>query len=135
VTQGVGQAGQGAGQALGGAAQGLGASGNGGSQQAQPNGGAPAAAKPSALAKEMAKVVAREIGHAASEEARDLGLAATRKVRELGERREQRRAEKYKATEAAVRVADELGIDLTELNGTGSEGRITVRDVREAQEA
>jgi e3 binding domain len=135
VTQGVGQAGQGAGQALGGATQGLGPSGNGGSQEAQPNGGAPAAAKPSALAKEMAKVVAREIGHAASEEARDLGLAATRKVRELGERREQRRAEKYKATEAAVRVADELGIDLTELDGTGSEGRITVRDVREAQEA
>jgi hypothetical protein len=134
VTQGVGQAAQGAGQALGGATQGLGPSGNGGAEQAQPNGGAPAAAKPSALAKEMAKVVAREIGHAASEEARDLGLAATRKVRELGERREQRRAEKYKATEAAVRVADELGIDLTELNGTGSEGRITVRDVREAQE-
>ena len=135
VTQGVGQAGQGAGQALGGATQGLGPSGNGGSQQAQPNGGAPAAAKPSALAKEMAKVVAREIGHAASEEARDLGLAATRKVRELGERREQRRAERYKATEAAVRVADELGIDLSELDGTGSEGRITVRDVREVQEA
>ena len=83
----------------------------------------------------MAKAVAREIGQAASEEARDLGLAATRKVRELGERREQRRAEKYKATEAAVRVADELGIDLAELIGTGSEGRITVKDVREAQEA
>jgi hypothetical protein len=133
--QGVGQAGQGAGQALGGAGQGLVPGGDGGSQQAQPNGGGPAAAKPSALAKEMAKVVAREIGHAASEEARDLGLAATRKVRELGERREQRRAEKYQATEAAVRIADELGIDLAELNGTGSEGRITVRDVREAQEA
>jgi pyruvate/2-oxoglutarate dehydrogenase complex dihydrolipoamide acyltransferase (E2) component len=149
VTQGVGQAGQGTGQALGGATQGVGQagqalggagqglvpSGDDGSQQAQPNGGGPAAAKPSALAKEMAKVVAREIGHAASEEARDLGLAATRKVRELGERREQRRAEKYQATEAAVRVADELGIDLAALNGTGSEGRITVRDVREAQEA
>jgi pyruvate/2-oxoglutarate dehydrogenase complex dihydrolipoamide acyltransferase (E2) component len=149
VTQGVGQAGQGAGQALGGATQGVGQAGqalggagqglvpggDGGSQQAQPNGDGPAVAKPSALAKEMAKVVAREIGHAASEEARDLGLAATRKVRELGERREQRRAEKYQATEAAVRVADELGIDLTALNGTGSEGRITVRDVREAQEA
>jgi len=131
LTQGVGQAGQ----AVGGAGQGLVPGGDGGSQQAQPNGGGPAAAKPSALAKEMAKVVAREIGHAASEEARDLGLAATRKVRELGERREQRRAEKYQATEAAVRVADELGIDLAELNGTGSEGRITVRDVREAQEA
>ena len=35
----------------------------------------------------------------------------------------------------SLRVADELGIDLAELNGTGSEGRITVRDVREAQEA
>ena len=66
---------------------------------------------------------------------RPMGLAATRKVRELGERREQRRAEKYQATEAALRVADELGIDLAELNGTGSEGRITVKDVREAQEA
>ena len=80
-------------------------------------------------------MVAREIGHAASDEARDLGLAATRKVRELGERREQRRADKYHATEAAVRVADELGIDLARLEGTGSEGRITVKDVRQAQEA
>jgi pyruvate/2-oxoglutarate dehydrogenase complex dihydrolipoamide acyltransferase (E2) component len=80
-------------------------------------------------------LLAREIGHAASDEARDLGLAATRKVRELGERREQRRADKYHATEAAIRMADELGIDLTRLEGTGSEGRITVKDVREAQEA
>jgi hypothetical protein len=135
ATQGVGQAGQALGGAGQEAGQGLVQSGDGGSQQAQPNGGAPAAAKPSALAKEMAKAVAREIGQAASEEARDLGLAATRKVRELGERREQRRADKYQATEAAVRVADELGIDLAELNGTGSEGRITVKDVREAQEA
>jgi len=139
ITQGVGQAAQGAGQALGGVGQGtgqaVGQSEDGGSQQAQPNGGAPAAARPSGLAKEVAKLVAREIGHAASDEARDLGLAATRKVREIGERREQRRAEKYQATEAAVRIADELGIDLAELNGTGSEGRITVKDVREAQEA
>ena len=79
--------------------------------------------------------MAREIGHAASDEARDLGLAATRKVRELGERREQRRAEKYHATEAALRIADELGVDLADVEGTGSEGRITVKDVREAQEA
>jgi hypothetical protein len=135
VTQGVGQAAQGAGQALGGAGQGAGQQGQDGAQQAQPNGTPPEAARPGTLAKEVAKLVAREIGHAASDEARDLGLAATRKVREIGERREQRRAEKYKATEAAVRMADELGIDLAELNGTGSEGRITVKDVREAQEA
>jgi hypothetical protein len=132
---GVGQTVGQAGQALGGLGQ-----GGGGQQQQQPpqqssNGGAAQAPSTGAVAKEMAKVMAREIGHAASGEARDLGLAATRKVRELGERREQRRAEKYSATEAAVRVADELGIDLATLEGTGAEGRITVKDVREAQDA
>jgi len=83
----------------------------------------------------VAKTVVRELGHAASDEARELGLAATRKVRELGERREQRRAEKYHATETAIRVADELGVDLARLEGSGTEGRITVKDVRQAQEA
>jgi hypothetical protein len=140
--QGAGGASQGAGQAADGAAQGGQQAGQAGSQpdqndgqQAQPNGASPQAARPGTLAKEVAKLVAREIGHAASDEARDVSLAAARKVRELGERREQRRADKYKATEAAVRIADELGIDLGELEGTGSEGRITVKDVREAQEA
>jgi pyruvate dehydrogenase E2 component (dihydrolipoamide acetyltransferase) len=83
----------------------------------------------------VAKLLAREIGQAANEEAKELGFAATRKVRELGERREQRRADKYHATEPAIRMADELGVDLAEVEGTGSEGRITVKDVREAQEA
>jgi pyruvate/2-oxoglutarate dehydrogenase complex dihydrolipoamide acyltransferase (E2) component len=78
---------------------------------------------------------ARELGHVASEEARDLQLAATRKVRELGERREHRRAEKHHATETAIRVAHELGVDLAQVKGTGSDGRITVKDVRQAQEA
>jgi hypothetical protein len=136
--QGVGQAVGGAGQALGGAGQAAGGAGQaaGGAQGAgQPNGAAPPTARPGAMAKEVAKLVAREIGHAASDEARDVSLAAARKVRELGERREQRRAEKYQATEAAMRIADELGVDLGKLNGTGSGGRITVKDVREAQEA
>jgi len=79
--------------------------------------------------------MARELGNAASDEARDVGLAAARKVRELGERREQRRAEKYHATDAALRMAAELGIDLADLDGSGNDGRITVKDVREAQEA
>ena len=83
----------------------------------------------------VAKTVAREIRHAASDEARDLGLAATRKVRELGERREHRRAEKYNATDAALRVAEELGIDLGDIEGTGSGGRITVKDVQQRQGA
>jgi hypothetical protein len=143
--QAVGDVGQGAGQAVGnldqvvgGVGQTLGQVGQGPGQEqqnGQPDSGSSAAATPGALAKEMAKTVARELGHAASDEARELGLAATRKVRELGERREQRRADKYNATETAMRVADELGIDLAQLEGTGTEGRITVKDVRHAQEA
>ena len=137
----VGSVGQGAGQAAGSLDQivaGLGQAVAGGgapeSQHggAQQNGGAQAA-KPTALAKEVAKLVAREVGHAASDEARELSLAAARKARELGERRERRRADKHGATEAAARLAKELGIDLDEVQGSGSEGRITVKDVREAQ--
>jgi hypothetical protein len=134
LTQGVGQAGQGATQALGGLGQGE----DGGPQAEQggrANGAAPTGATTGAVAKELAKVLAREVGHAASDEARDIGLAATRRVRELGERREQRRAQKHNATEAAIRVADELGIDLADLEGTGSDGRITVNDVRGAVKA
>jgi e3 binding domain len=158
VGQTVGQVGQGAGQALGGveqtvgqAGQALGGgqgqsdgaaqgqSGDGAAQGGQPDGAAAQpngaqSASPGTLAKEVAKVLARELGHAASDEARDLSLAATRKVRELGERREQRRAEKHRATDAAVRLADQLGLDLADIEGTGSEGRITVSDVRAAPE-
>jgi hypothetical protein len=137
--QTVGQAGQGAGQALGGVGQAAGEAGQaaGGAGQAggQGNGGPPGGASGGGVAKQVAKTVVRELGHAASDEARELGMAATRKVRELGERREHRRAEKHHATEAAVRLADELNIDLAEVRGTGSEGRITVTDVRETQEA
>jgi hypothetical protein len=142
--QAVGDVGQGAGQVLGGlVGQGAGQSPggpDGQGQQQQPqsdgqNGAAPGGGTPGTVAKQAAKTVAREIGQAASDEARDLGLAATRKVRELGERRMQRRADKYHATEAAVRIADELGIDLAELQGSGKEGRVTVNDVRETQEA
>jgi hypothetical protein len=144
--QAVGDVGQGAGQAagnldqvVGGVGEAVGQAGQGGgqgqgqSQQTQSNGGPPAGGSTGQLAKEVAKTVARELGHAASDEARDLSLAATRKVRELGERREHKRAEKHHATEAAIRLADELVIDLAGLEGTGSEGRITVNDVREAQ--
>jgi pyruvate/2-oxoglutarate dehydrogenase complex dihydrolipoamide acyltransferase (E2) component len=79
-------------------------------------------------------MVAKEIGSAASDEAKDLGLAATRKVMELGERRRRKRAEKLNATEAAIRQASELGVDLEELEGSGAEGRITVKDVKQAAE-
>jgi hypothetical protein len=135
VGQTVGQTSQGATQALGGVDQATRQVGQNAGAEAHGNGGAPAAAGPASRAKEAAKTVAREIGNAASDEARDIGLGATRKVRELGERRAHRRAGKYQATDAAVRFADELGVDLEGLRGTGNEGRITVKDVREAEKA
>lgn len=42
---------------------------------------------------------------------------------------ERNRADQPDATDAARRRAAELGVDLSELVGTGSEGRITVKDV------
>lgn len=39
-----------------------------------------------------------------------------------------------KATESAKRKADDLGVDLTDVEGTGSRGRITVEDVEKAAE-
>jgi hypothetical protein len=133
---GVGQAAGGLGQAagqLGGAAGQL--AGGGGQGQGGGDGAIPAGADSVTapkLAKEAAKAVAKEIGAAATDEAKDLGLAATRKVMELGERRRQRRADKHDATEAAMRQAKELGVDLDEIEGSGAEGRITVRDVKQA---
>jgi pyruvate/2-oxoglutarate dehydrogenase complex dihydrolipoamide acyltransferase (E2) component len=78
---------------------------------------------------------AKDLGSAAKREAKDLGMAATRKatekVMELGERRRRKRAEKHNATESAIKQAKELGIDLDEIEGSGAEGRITVRDVKQ----
>ena len=47
-----------------------------------------------------------------------------------GEAREQNN--KAQATRAAERKAEDLGVDLSQIEGTGSGGRITVKDVREA---
>jgi pyruvate/2-oxoglutarate dehydrogenase complex dihydrolipoamide acyltransferase (E2) component len=83
-------------------------------------------------------MVAKEIGSTATEEAKDISMAATRKatekVMELTERRRRKRAEKHNATEAAIKQASDLGIDLAEIEGSGAEGRITVRDVKQAAE-
>ncbi|HEX8688802.1 MAG TPA: E3 binding domain-containing protein [Solirubrobacterales bacterium] len=137
----VGEAGQGAGEAVGGVAGGAGGAvgevddaaanllgGNGG-------GGGLADASAGGIAKLAAKMVAQELKSAATEEAKGLGLAAARKAKEVGERRKERKAEELNATEAALRTAEELEVDLEDVEGTGPEGRITIRDVREAQEA
>ena len=49
------------------------------------------------------------------------------KSAEAGEQKD-----KPKATPAAERKAEDLGVDLSQIEGTGSGGRITVKDVREA---
>ena len=40
--------------------------------------------------------------------------------------------DKAQATPAAERKAEDLGVELSQIEGTGSGGRITVKDVREA---
>ena len=68
-------------------------------------------------------------------EAKGLRVAASQKAKELIERRRHRQAEELNATPTAVAVADELDVDLEEVDGSGAEGRITVRDVRKAAKA
>ena len=143
VGQGAGQAlgevGQGAGQAVGGigaAGQLLGGAGQAagqGGQGSQGDGEGNGLTAPT-LAKEVAKTVAKELGAAASDEARHLGLAATHKVMELGDRRRDKRAAKQGATPAALQRAEELGVDLNDVEGSGAQGRITVRDVERAED-
>lgn len=137
----AGQAGQGAGEAVGGIAEGAGgAVGEGGKAvsgllQGEGGNGGAADASATGVAKLAAKMVVHELKSAATEEAKELGLAAARKAKEVGERRKERKAEELNATEAALRTAEELDVDLEDVEGTGPEGRITIRDVREAQEA
>jgi len=47
-----------------------------------------------------------------------------------GEAGEQK--DRAQATPAAERKAEDLGVDLSQIEGTGSGGRITVKDVTEA---
>lgn len=127
----VGDLGEGAGQAVGGLGQGAGAlAGGGGNGGGNGGGGAGGG-----VAKQIAKIVAAEIKAAASDEVKDIGLGAAHKAKELGEKRRQRRAEKHHATEAALRKAQEAGVDIDEVEGTGAEGRITVHDVEKAAAA
>jgi e3 binding domain len=142
--QAVGGLGEGAGQAVGGLGQGAGALGalgqlgggggggsaGGGEGNGGGNGGQGASG--GQIAKQIAKIVATEIKAAASDEVKDIGLGAAHKAMEMGERRRQRRAQKHNATEAALRKAEEAGVDIDEVEGTGAEGRVTVHDVEKA---
>jgi hypothetical protein len=131
----AGELGQGAGQAVGGLGQGAGAlgalagEGGGGGNGDGEGGQGPSSGQ---VAKHVAKLLAKELGAAASDEAKELGLAASQKATEIGERRRQRRASKHNATTGALRKAEELGLGIDEVEGSGAEGRITVHDVEKA---
>jgi e3 binding domain len=153
VGEGAGQAagglGEGAGQAVGGLGQGAGAlgalgglaggggggGGNGGEGNGGGNGGGGGGGAGGGMAKQIAKIVAAEIKAAASDEVKDIGLGAAHKAMEIGEKRRQKRAQKHNATEAAMRKAQEAGVDVDEVEGTGAEGRVTVHDVEKAAAA
>jgi hypothetical protein len=115
-----------AGKAAGGL---LGQGGGGGGSAGIPG------ASASDIAKLAAKAVAEELRSSAKEEAKEIGLAAARKAREVGERRKQRKADELNATEAAMRSAEDLGVDLEAIEGSGSEGRVTIRDVKRVEHA
>ncbi len=143
LDQTVQGAGQLAGQAAGGLAEGaggveqlaagiLGEQGAGGSVGELAEGAGAMGVSAGDIAKLATKVAAHELASAASKEAKGLRVAASRKAKELGERRRQRKADEQNATPAAVETAQELDVDLDEVEGTGAEGRITVRDVRKA---
>lgn len=138
--QAAGQAGQGAGEAVGGVAEGAGGA-LGEVDQAAANllggngGGGGVDTSATGIAKLAAKMVAHELKSAAADEAKGLGLAAARKAKKVGERRKERKADELNATEAAMRAAEEMDVDLEDVEGTGPEGRITIRDIRQAQEA
>lgn len=114
--QAVGEAGQGVAGAAGGDSSGGGGGGGGLGEVAGLLTG-----DHSTRAKEAAKLTVKE-----------LGVAAKEKVKEVGERRRHRKAEDHNATDRAFEVADELGIDLGDVDGSGADGRITVRDVERA---
>jgi pyruvate/2-oxoglutarate dehydrogenase complex dihydrolipoamide acyltransferase (E2) component len=147
VGEGAGDAasglGEGAGQAVGGLGQGAGAlgalagggGGAGGGEGGNGDGNGGGNGGGGGIAKQIAKIVAAEIKAAATDEVKDIGLGAAHKAMEIGEKRRQRRAQKHNATEAALRKAQEAGVDIDDVEGTGAEGRVTVHDVEKAAAA
>jgi pyruvate/2-oxoglutarate dehydrogenase complex dihydrolipoamide acyltransferase (E2) component len=59
---------------------------------------------------------------------------ATRRVDEEAPEEAGEPKSRVRATPAALRTAEELGVDLLQVEGTGSGGRITVKDIRSAAE-
>ena len=144
VGEAVGGVGQGVGEAAGGLGQGLGGAealagalagdgqSGGGSVGELAEGAGALGVSAGDIAKLATKLAAQELRSAASKEAKGLRVAAARKAQELNERRRERTAESVNATPTAVSAANELEVDLEDVDGSGADGRITVANVRKA---
>src|ERR671921_2041966 len=125
--QGVGQTaqevGQGAGQAAQEAGQGAGQAVEEAGQAAQ--GASDAAGQAAGQAQEAATGAAQQAQDAAGQ-ATEQGGGQDQQGEQTGGNQEP------KATHAAVQKAEELGINLSEIEGSGPDGSITIRDVRSA---
>ncbi|HEY8467898.1 MAG TPA: E3 binding domain-containing protein [Solirubrobacterales bacterium] len=130
----LGELGQGAGEAVEGVGSGAGEAAanpgqvvqNAGHAAGELAGGASdlVSGDPATRAKAAAKLTVKELGE-----------AAQAKVKGISEKRRQRKAERAHATDRAMELADDLGVDLEAIEGSGAEGKITVKDVRAAASA
>ena len=58
-----------------------------------------------------------------------VGSVAEQAQQAVGGQQEEAQEQESDVTEAAKQKAEELGVDVSQVEGTGSEGRITVKDV------
>jgi pyruvate/2-oxoglutarate dehydrogenase complex dihydrolipoamide acyltransferase (E2) component len=82
-------------------------------------------------AQEAVGQAAGQAGEAAQGVQDTVGGAAQQAQQAVGGQQEEAQ-EEPDATEAARQKAQQLGVDLSQVEGTGSEGRITVKDVQSA---
>lgn len=89
-----------------------------------------AATEPEAFA-----VVAAQVKNALNGDPVQRNVKAEKRTEKPSEEPSQASTEEVEATDAAERKADELNVDLAEVEGTGAEGRIIVGDVEKAAKA
>ena len=73
-----------------------------------------------------------QVGQVAQGVQETVGGVAQQAQQTAGDQQEEAQEDEPDATEAAKKKAQELGVDLSQVEGSGSEGRITVKDVTSA---
>lgn len=80
-------------------------------------------------AQQAAGQVTEQAGQAAQGAQDTVGGVAKQAQQAAGGQQEEAQEQESDVTEAAKQKAEELGVDVSQVEGTGSEGRITVKDV------